>query len=140
MEKKKIFLLVCLAVMLLAIFLPWFSINLGFIGVSISGWTIHWLFKVTALLVIASGILVYIENKSANLLTLITSIFGLGSVILLIISGASRIPAGLAGTAASSILKFTAFGFYLFIIAGIVVLVTAIKARKKPVVEVKKKR
>lgn len=131
MKKLRIALLVALAVTLVAIFLPWLSINLFIINVAISGWSLHWFVKVFALLILVSGALVFLKNRTALIMPLVVSILGILALIYLL-AVPIKVP-GAASTATASmtqIIPFLGIGFYLFVLGLLATLGLSIAVMK----------
>lgn len=130
MKKSKIYfwgLLIALLVSLIAIFLPWFSINLLIINVSISGWTIHWMIKVLAGLLVVCGVLVYFVPKVGKILSIVVPVGALGYLAYkLFVSLTIDVLGQTTNVNLADISQFIGMGFYVFIAGLIATIVFAI--------------
>ena len=121
-KKKKLFfaLLIALGVLAISILLPWASIGMGMIGVTVSGWSISWTLKVLFFLILGVGALVYFKKEQGAKASL-----GLSGFLLLYMIFRLIIPPSIGSgfvkirLSISLIFKYLGFGFYLFVIATI---------------------
>jgi hypothetical protein len=120
--KKSYILMGALGVLAISILLPWVSISVAIVSISISGWTMSWIAKTLLFVALGVAALVYFKKSLGAKASV-----GLSAVILLYIIYRLIVPvkvgSGFASAtlSLSSIFSYLSFGFYLFLIATVAV-------------------
>ena len=129
--KKSYMLLGALGVLAISILLPWVSISVAIITLSISGWMISWIVKILLFVTLGVAALVYFKKDLGAKASV-----GLSAIILLYLVFRLIVPVSVGSGFASatlnlsSIFSYLGFGFYLFVIATVAVGVFGWKMKK----------
>ena len=129
--KKSYWLIGALAVLALSILLPWVSLGMGFVSVSMSGWALSWMIKVLLFVVLGIGAWTYYDVKKGATASFWLSVVLVAYMVFRLIFP-PEIGSGFAAVSLSisAIFDYLGFGFYLFVIATITVGILAWKNMK----------
>lgn len=143
MEKERIGVISAPILGIVALFLPWVSVNMGW-GMNfslnlfrlgeIAGWHIPGLeigVGLIAIFMFLASIIVSVLYQRLSpvvpylkIVPLITSLFALASAIFIVILGSDTL-------SPLSVFDFLGLGFYLFLIAGIILFISSLALKKK---------